>query len=173
MARRPAKVKTKAELARVLGITKGRITQWSREWPFGQAGPFDVEKVRAWQRETFAEQAAPYAERSADEMSKLQRANLLLKIKQTERLDRQIKHIDRHYIDRADAQKQVAAVLANFRSVLLAGPQQQAQLYAAHNLLRDRNKAVDEVREHMTRWLESALVQLAEGLRDVADVGDR
>jgi hypothetical protein len=172
VARKTTKVRTKAELARELGVTKGRVSQWSRDWPFGQRGPFDVERVRAWQRDTFAEQPAPYAERSSDEMSQLQRASLLLKVKQAARIDRQIKHIDRHYIDRADAQKQIAAVLANFQSVLLAGPQQQAHLYLSNGLLAARPDAVDEVRDHMTRWLESVLVELAEGFRNVADRRD-
>jgi len=61
------KARTQAELADALGISRARVSQYTRDvrWPFGSRGDFDIAKVRAWRRTLHSNSSGPTATGSA------------------------------------------------------------------------------------------------------------
>lgn len=160
---------TLGSLARALGVSPQAVDKWTRVWPFGKSGPFDLEAVRRWRAETLA---PPSTERGGVSDSRLSQATLLVRVRQAERLNLLNEIMRGEWIRRGDAQRDAAGAMQKFRAALVSLPDTISELLDTQGLLAPAPGSRESVDSIIARHLNEALNRLAADLSDACNRDD-
>lgn len=157
-------VPNKAAVARHFGVSREAVTKWSRQWPFGHKGPFNLDAIAQWRADSLNPRPAPQGSDDPGELSHLARATLLLRTRQAQRLQLEIEKLRRQVISIERAKTEVASAMRKFRAAIIAGEQVLADRLEFAGLITKRHEAEQIIGE----WCHSVLTELAQQLDDAS-----
>ncbi|KKK86726.1 hypothetical protein LCGC14_2760350, partial [marine sediment metagenome] len=174
-------------IAEPCGVTKSAVHHWTRrsDWPFGSPPrwPLSIAKVQLWRARTLTKDASDVGvgdrvvdvdddERASilkemSDLDPLKLAKLRKILAETQQIKRKNQILDRFYMDRAKARAEIAAIIHNTTTGILAEARSSAKAIDALGALGNGwNKRVAKL---LLERAEALCNRFADSMNDVVD----
>lgn len=184
---RPRYARSQRELAKQLGRSPSAIAHWTKrpDWPFGRPiqWPLKISAVRAWVNATLTKDASDVGvdERPIDvgdeeraaimrdiaNLDPLKQAKFRKLLAETQQIKRKNRILDQLYMERAKARAEIASIIHNTKTALLADARSSAEAADSLGLLVARAK--EKLAKLLVERCEAQCNRFAESMNDVVD----
>lgn len=184
---RPRYARSQRELAKALGRSPSAIAHWTRrpDWPFGQPirWPLAITAVRSWVAATLTKDVSDVGAESASSetddklraaikrdiagLDVLKKARIQKLLAETQQIKRKNQILDRFYMDRAKARAEIAAIIHNTTTGILAEARSSAAAIQSLGVLGAGGKKL--VAKLLVERAEALCHRFADSMNDVVD----